>query len=211
MWLCSKKQHSQIQAAEKHKDANGDGGLRHGVLQAISASALQRHSYWIQWDHLRSRKPSWESNTGRIRLPGSVIQVFKNFPHCVVAGLSLVSLSHAHSPVCTAQCVCLAWCSPYVCVFLCCSQDTRGLGQATDTHVGLAEPKDRAAQLPLCGQAVWHKGRYHLSAHILVLHRHIYAPNVSLSLDIATSSSADKDLLWGCFSVQMTGGNEGLI
>lgn len=115
----------------------------------------------------------------------------------MAAGLSLASLSHAHSPVCTAQCVCLAWCSPYVCVFLYCSQDTRGLGQATDTHVGLAEPKDKAAQLPPCGQAVWHKGRYHLSAHILVLHRYIYAPNVSLSLDIATSSSADKDLLWG--------------
>lgn len=93
--------------------------------------------------------------------------------------------------------MCLVWCSPYMCMFFCYSQDTKGLGRATVTHVVVAGPKDRAAQLPPCGQAVQHKERYHHSACILVLHRHIYAPNVSLSLDITTSSSADKDLLWG--------------
>lgn len=76
-WLSSKKQYGQNQASGKWKAASGDGGLGHDVLQTISAAALQRHNHWIQWDHLRSRKPSQASNLDRIKPLGSEIWVFK--------------------------------------------------------------------------------------------------------------------------------------
>lgn len=66
-----------------------------------------------------------------------------------------------------------------------------------------------------CGQAVQHKAR----SHRFPTYWHcmnwvwVYAPNVSLSLDIATSASTDKDLFvrLRSFSEGMTGGNWGLI
>lgn len=91
-------------------------------------------------------------------------------------------------------------------------QPTGSLVQATYTRVGLRGSKDSSAQLRPRGQAVQHKTRYHR----FFLHTgtaRIYAPNVSLSLDIATSSSVDKDLFvrLRSLSAGMAGGNGVLI
>lgn len=108
----------------------------------------------------------------------------------MVAGFSLASL-----PACLLMCMycmlrVLGLMQPLLLLLFCLlllftGHQGLGTGHRHTRGAGLAGPKDRAAQQLPCGQAVRHKDRYHHSACMLVLHRHIYAPNASLSLDIA--------------------------
>lgn len=110
---------------------------------------------------------------------------------------------HACSCVCTACYVCLVWCSPYFfcySAFFCYSQDTRGLGQATDAHVGLGWQGPKT-ELLSCSTSMWAGCAAQRQVPSLRLHagtaQTYLCPKCFPFFRYCTSSSADKDLLWG--------------